>query len=523
MVHKRQVIELEFHSKCKYSNPYMDVVMKVGLKSPDGKSFIAYGFWNGEDSWKVRIAPEHTGKWTWESSCTNAADEGLHGKSGGFDVVDVSDGSMLYRHGHLKVNDNGRGFVHENGTPFFWMGDTVWACPSRTTPEEWDEYTSFRSRQGFNIAQVSFLPQHDASGTDCRTPFEWSSGLLNPEKLKADYFKTLDRMVETALEKEMFTAGVVLWFDFVPGANPTWKTRRHGKFTPHLAEVYGRYLAARYAAYGVIWLISGDSDFSDEKAVAVYDAAARAIKEASTYSCLMSAHLHGGTYTPELLNNREWLDFHMYQASHNPQSHLDTMRYAEKDMEYTPARPVLNGEPPYENIGYHMKPERIDREYVRKVAWHSILSGGSAGITYGGHGLWSWHRQGEEFAIANEWQMPEDWRQALKFEGANDFIRLKRFMERFEWWKLRPAKGLAKYDGDREAVCAVIGDLLLTYADSPAKLYIKAGDFPKGACRWYNPSDHTEAPCDAGYENGSLVIQKSPFPKDSILMIEGFQ
>lgn len=29
-------------------------------------------------------------------------------------------------HGRLKVSDNGHFLAHEDGTPFLWLGDTVW-------------------------------------------------------------------------------------------------------------------------------------------------------------------------------------------------------------------------------------------------------------------------------------------------------------------------------------------------------------------------------------------------------------
>jgi hypothetical protein len=112
----------------------------------------------------------------------------------------------------------------------------------------------------------------------------------------------------------MYTAGVILWFDYVPGTNLSWGTKRKANFTPEQTAVYGRYLAARYAAYGTIWITTGDTDFKDSYAMSVYDAAAQAVRNASPYGNLMTAHLNGGIYTPKELNDRDWLDFHMYRS-----------------------------------------------------------------------------------------------------------------------------------------------------------------------------------------------------------------
>src|SRR5437867_12110490 len=56
----------------------------------------------------------------------------------------------------LKVSENGRYFVRD-GSPFFWMGDTVWSLVNRYTPQEAEEYLEHRRRQGFNVVHVMLL------------------------------------------------------------------------------------------------------------------------------------------------------------------------------------------------------------------------------------------------------------------------------------------------------------------------------------------------------------------------------
>ncbi|MBC8932636.1 DUF4038 domain-containing protein, partial [Escherichia coli] len=63
-----------------------------------------------------------------------------------------------------------------------------------------------------------------------------------------------------------------------------------------------------------------------------------------------------------------------------------------------PIKPVINSEPCYELMGYsRQKYGRFSREDVRKAAWQSVLSGAIAGISYGAHGIWSWHEEGSTF------------------------------------------------------------------------------------------------------------------------------
>lgn len=41
-----------------------------------------------------------------------------------------------WKHGDLQVSANQRYLVHEDGTPFFWLGDTGWLLPERLDRDE---------------------------------------------------------------------------------------------------------------------------------------------------------------------------------------------------------------------------------------------------------------------------------------------------------------------------------------------------------------------------------------------------
>ena len=41
-----------------------------------------------------------------------------------------------WKNGRLKVSDNQRFIQHENGKPFFWLGDTGWLLPERADRDE---------------------------------------------------------------------------------------------------------------------------------------------------------------------------------------------------------------------------------------------------------------------------------------------------------------------------------------------------------------------------------------------------
>lgn len=65
--------------------------------------------------------------------------------------------TVAVENGKLEVSAEGRYLKHENGQPFFWLGDTGWLMPQRLNREEVAFYLDNCSRAGFNVVQVQTL------------------------------------------------------------------------------------------------------------------------------------------------------------------------------------------------------------------------------------------------------------------------------------------------------------------------------------------------------------------------------
>src|SRR5688500_10157743 len=61
----------------------------------------------------------------------------------------------------LKVSDNKRFLVREDGSPFFYLGDTAWELFHRLNREEADRYLDDRARKGFTVIQAVALAELD--------------------------------------------------------------------------------------------------------------------------------------------------------------------------------------------------------------------------------------------------------------------------------------------------------------------------------------------------------------------------
>lgn len=115
----------------------------------------------------------------------------------------------------------------------------------------------------------------------------------------------------------------------------------------------------------------------------IWDALARAIKKADP-NHLMTYHPRGRTTSATWFNDREWLDFNMYQSGHRrygqrngegdytvkENTEEDNWRYVETSQAMRPLKPVLDGEPSYEDIpqGLHHLDEPRWKDYdIRRI------------------------------------------------------------------------------------------------------------------------------------------------------------
>ncbi len=172
-VHVWEKVQLTFHAANPYPNPYTNVEVWVGLHGPQFDK-RCYGFWDGENVFRVRVLATRPGRWTWQSG-SNQKDPGLNGQSGAFTAVEWSDAekaSIPTRRGFIRPTANGHAFEYADGTPFLLLGDTWWAAATRRFqwndddrerplgPEAgFKDYLRLRKSQGFNgVALIAAFP-----------------------------------------------------------------------------------------------------------------------------------------------------------------------------------------------------------------------------------------------------------------------------------------------------------------------------------------------------------------------------
>ncbi len=262
---------------------------------------------------------------------------------------------------------------------------------------------------------------------------------------------------------------VLLWGNYVPG---TWESKftNNNLFPYEYLENYTAYAVKRFKKYEPIYFISGDTDFPEEETVKYYKKVFDVAKSVDQ-DALYTFHICGESREiPEEL--KEKADFFTYQSGHFiPGQHFAyDIPKAMRGEGYS--KPIINTEPCYEQIAAPGKIRFTNRD-VRRAAWQSVLSGATAGVTYGAHGVWSWHHHGQSFDSfirkGAGFALPFDWHNALHFKGADDMHYLKESFEEFF-----PEDCIPDYDvilNDMEEIrCAHDADKYVIYVPTNVEL-----------------------------------------------------
>jgi hypothetical protein len=196
----------------------------------------------------------------------------------------------------------------------------------------------------------------------------------------------------------------------------------------------------------------------------VWETLARTIRAIDS-GHLMTFHPRGRTCSSQFFPDVEWIDFHMFQSGHRrygqrmgnkdypipDNTEEDSWRYVEQSLAVSPMKPVLDGEPSYENIpqGLHHDTEpRWQAADVRRYAYWSVFAG-ACGHTYGCNDIMQFYRPGLNPAYFAD----TPWWDALDFPGFNQMQHVKNLMMAFPYIERIPDQTIIVDNG-------IVGDLI---------------------------------------------------------------
>ena len=384
----------------------------------------------------------------------------------------------------LRVAPNQRYLETSGGKPFFWLGDTAWELFHRLTREEADMYLKNRAEKGFTVIQAVALAELDG----LRVPNAYGELPLeemDPRRPRDAYFHHVDYIIRKAGELGLYI-----------GLLPTWGDKvfmdRWGKgpeiFNTANARVYGEWLGRRYKGVNnIIWILGGDRAPRHDADVAIWRSMAEGIaagvgghdKALMTFHPQPNSSWQGGS--AKWFHHDAWLDFNMFQTGHCRETPVWSL--VEYAYNLKPAKPVLDGEPLYEDhpICFNARDLGTSSAYdVRKLAWLDVFAG-AFGHTYGCHDIWQMYAPHRE--PVNGPHFP--WYVAVDLPGSGQLKYLRQLIESRPMLERVPDQTLIDdAGGASDRVQATRGkDYIFVYSTQGKKFFRKHGrHFRQSAC-----------------------------------------
>ncbi len=444
-----------------YDDPYNDVDVELVLT--DGNvTYTVPGFWDGGKIWRIRFVCTSAGTWTYTTKCTDTANKGLHDQKSTVTCKKYTGELDIYKHGFVKTNKDTKYFVHADGTPFFYLGDTHWnlgAEPLNNVKTVIDKRVS----QGFTVLQSEPLG----------TRFNLKDGVQFAD---IQYFQAFDEKFQYAAEKGLVHVNASLFFpsemqgfiDAHGGYSDVSKGIVYNNTNAKKVEVFDlsdeakqalerlcRYWTARYSAYPVMWSLGQevDNDFYWENSTFnshsgwsyvnnPYVYVAEYTSKHDAYKSPLSAHQENTSATRALSSAFRDVKGHTFYAAQWSPS-LTGGSHTSVAAEYWyngQGKPVVNYEGRYcylwtKNFG------------ARAQGWIAYLSG-MYGYGYGAQDTWCYLSGYNEDATSNDGVdtiTPEDkqnatWQDALEFSSAYQVGYMHSFFKNIvgEWHTLVP-------------------------------------------------------------------------------------
>ena len=437
-----------------------------------------------------------------------------------------------WSNGKLKVSENGRFLQHENGTPFFWLGDTGWLLFQRLNRDEVKQYFANRKDKGFNVIQSVFFQFYTDKNVYGQVPFapkDLTKPIHTPGKdpndpKQYDYWDHVEYIIDMAAENGIYLAIVPTWRDLV---------KRDDSLTTQISETFVAHLVKYYKAKpNIIWVNGGSSN--PEIKTEIWETMGTTMKKNDT-NHLITFHPFGRTQTSTWFQNASWLDVNMFASGHrNYEQDNSTKKYGEDNWRYvlddlskSPLKPTLDGEASYEDLpqGIHdaTQPYWTDAD-VRRYAYWSVFAG-ACGHIYGQNSVRQIHIAGVNKAESGAKLSFFD---ALNAPGSYQMQYLKKLiLSRPYFERINDQSVVVGDEGEKyDRILVTRGkNYLMAYTYTGRNFTLQMGKIvgKTVVAWWYNPRTG-KATKIGKYKNKGNILFNPPFDKkdgnDWVLIID---
>lgn len=433
----------------------------------------------------------------------------------------------------LSVSGNKRFLTTADGKPFFYLADTAWELFHRLDRKQALEYLDLRASQRYTAIQAVALAELDGVGDPNangdlplidRDPTKPAvtpgSNPANPEQY--DYWDHVDYIVDQANARGLYIAMLPSWGRWVNNTR-----NDQSLLTAQNGQAYGEFLGKRYGKKGVIWIIGGD------RTATGFEETWRAIARGVTIGAsgkddpdgvLMSFHPRGGETSSTWFHNDAWLDFNMHQTGHGLAETVQPWAKIAKDYERTPVKPVLDGEPLYEDHPLAFRAREYGYSFdahIRQRAYWAVFSG-ACGHTYGNHSVWQMYAKGRRPVNGPLFY----WNEAIRRPGAAQMQYVRALIESRPYLSRVPDTTLVAdpLNGSDRIVSTRGSDYAFFYSGQGRKFTVNLGRISgeKVVAWWFNPRTGTSESSGTFDNTGTkeFTCPSEGFGSDWVLVLD---
>jgi hypothetical protein len=426
------VFERTFTSHKSYTDPFNDVDVDV-IFSRGQENWRVPTFWRGANQWTVRFAPPSSGEYTYRLESTDKINADLNGHEARVNIT-------ARPRGMIRVAASKRYFEHEDGTPFYWLGDTWWTGLSdRLSWDGFQKLTANRKIKGFTVVQIvaGLVPSNEEQAPVDPGFHNEGGAVWNPDfkDINPKYFDFADRRIQLLVDAGIAPAIVGAWHQAL------------GQMGVAKMEKHWRYIIARYGAYPVFWVVGGEVFDPPEEigkklpGIVLYgkltDLRSPGWTEVTRYVRATDPYHHPVTVheiPPPFdipLRDESLTDFDLFQPSHMGWPSIAVEVALLNICRGRPlVKPEVVGEIGYEGIG------GTNLEDFQRVSFWEAMLNGAAGYTYGANPVFEAYTADKPFQRTKYTLLT--WEEGMDLPGAYQISLGARLLKQHPWWQFAP-------------------------------------------------------------------------------------
>jgi hypothetical protein len=308
----------------------------------------------------------------------------------------------------LKISNDNRKLIDQNGIPFLINGDTAWSLIVTLNKEETEIYLENRRLKGFNSIIVELIENYFGGPTNAynKQPFTNNGDFSNPNEA---YFAHADWIIKKAEEKNILVFLTPAYLGFGCGEQG-WCQELVENGVDKCRE-YGQFLGKRYKDFSnIVWMHGGDAEagYAKEEVNAIIEGIKEYDKEH-----LHTAHCYRQQSAIDCFDE-DWLDINNTYSDCFLSANKTYKDYVRQN-----TKPFFYSEGRYEGEG-------ASNVCLRSQAYWSIL-GGSTGHFLGNNPIWLFR---DDIFLS--------WKDQLETIGAQSMQYMYNLFNSRHWYNLVP-------------------------------------------------------------------------------------